>query len=171
MFLNYRVGLAAFGQRDSPASSAFIGAGGSGSISVPRISQQRWKAAAHQGFYEQRSSNVGGVPVLCSCCLCNPRKCMLKQRCLVSDISRCGAQDAQGKPGPATASGDAYGEKENGGSGNAAAPPRALSGKAPEDGASALLGADISARPCTGVATDVPFWQGWQSWQRFHACT
>lgn len=100
-----------------------------------------------RGFDEQRESNVGGAPVLSNCCVRDPRRRIVLARCLEPDISQSGAQDAQGKPGPATASGDAYGEKENGGATNAAAPARALAGKAVEDGAAALLGADISVRP------------------------
>ena len=59
-----------------------------------------------------------------------------------------GAQDAQGKPGPANASGDVYGEKDCSAGAKAAAPAAAPAGKAVEDGAAALLGADSSVWPC-----------------------
>ena len=125
-----------------------------------------------RGFDEQRESNVGGAPLLSICCVHNPRRsCILLARCLEPDISQSGAQDAQGKPGPATASGDAYGEKENGGAAKAAAPARAPAGKAAEDGAAALLGADISARPCTSSAADVQCCRGRQCLQPVYACT
>lgn len=130
---------------------------------VSAISAGKWQPI--RGVYEQRDSNVGGAPVLSTCCSCCSRNCMLVGRCLVPDISHSGAQDAQGKPGPATASGAAYGEKENGGSASAAAPARAQAGKAVEDGATALLRADISVRPCTSSAAAVPCCQS------FHACT
>ena len=131
----------------------------------PRVRRQRRRVAAHQGFDEQRDSDVGGTlaPALSTCCSCCPAECILVGRCQVPDISHSGAQDAQGKPGPATACGDAYGEKEDGSSANAAAPARALAGKAAEDGATALLGAEISVRPCPISAAYVPCCQSCQS--------
>ena len=122
-------------------------------FSVSASSAGRWQPI--RAFDEQRESNVGGAPVLSICCVRNSRRRIVLARCLGPDISQSGAQDAQGKPGPATANGDAYGEKENGGAANAAAPARAPAGKAVEDCAAALLGADISVRPCTNSAADV----------------
>ena len=120
-----------------------------------------------RAFDEQREGNVRGAPVLNICCIHDARQCILPARCLEPDISQSGLRMHRASPAQPQPAENAYGEKENGGAANAAAPARASAGKAVEDGAAALLGADISVRPCTDSAADVQWCRGWQLLQPF----